>query len=321
MAVIQYEGSSFETAGQTLLEAADQAQLRIPNSCRQGLCHSCLLVTEAVVPDESQQGLSDHQRAQGLFLACQCRPNADMSVSLPGALGKVPATLIAKRRLSDSVVELSFESSLRWTPGQYVTLWKDEQHGRAYSSASSRKYDGLLKLHVKRHEQGLVSRWCCDELLEEQTVLLGEASGHCFYTEGAHDKPLLLVGTGTGLAPLYAIVQEALHQEHQQPIHLYAAAGEPQGLYLQDKLQALAEQHPMFHYHPVVRRLAEPGQLQGDVASLVMAEHSALRGWAVYLCGAPLMIESLRKRCFLAGASGSDILTDAFEVGRPGSTV
>lgn len=316
MTVVQYEGASFGvTPGQTLVEAADLAKLRIPNSCRQGLCHSCLLVSEMPVPVGAQQGLSDHQRAQGLFLACLCRPNADMTVSLPGALGKIPATLMAKRQLNESIVELSFETSLRWTPGQYVTLWMDEQQGRAYSSASSRKYDGLLVLHVKRHEQGLVSRWCCDELGEGQSVLLGEASGHCFYTEDAHDKPLLLVGTGTGLAPLYAIVKEALHRGHQQPIHLYAAAGEPRGLYLQDKLQALAEQYPMFHYHPVVRRLAEPGQLQGDLASLVMAAHTALRGWAVYLCGAPLMIESLRKRCFLAGASGSDILTDAFEVG------
>jgi len=116
---------------------------------------------------------------------------------------------------------------------------------------------------------------------------------------------------------LYAIIREALNQDHQQPIHLYAAAGEPQNLYLQAELRALAEQNPPFHYHPVVRRNAERGQQQGDLVSLVMAEHNALRGWKVYLCGSPRMIETLRKRCFFAGASGSDILTDAFEVGRP----
>jgi len=320
MAVIQYGDASFEVAaGQSLLEAADQAGQRIPNSCRQGLCHSCLMIADQPVPAAAQQGLSEHQQAQGLFMACMCRPAVDLAVSLPGALGKVPATLIAKRALNASVVELSFETSLRWTPGQYITLWKDGEHGRAYSSASSRKYEGLLKLHIKRHEQGLVSRWCCDDLLEGQSVLLGEATGHCFYAEDAHDKPLLLAATGTGLAPLYAIVRDALQQGHQQPVHLYAAAGEPQGLYLQAELRALSEQNPHFHYHPVVRRNAEPGQQQGELVSLVMAEHSALRGWKVYLCGSPSMIEALRKRCFLAGASGSDILVDAFEVGHPNS--
>jgi len=240
-----------------------------------------------------------------------------MTVSLPGALGKTPATLIAKRALNDSITELSFETSLRWTPGQYITLWKSEEQGRAYSSASSRKYEGLLKLHIKRHDKGIVSRWCCDELEEGQSVLLGEATGHCFYSEDAHDKPLLLAGTGTGLAPLYAIVRDALRQEHEKPIHLYTAAGEPEGLYLQSELQLLAEQYSQFHHYPVVRRKAGPGQQEGELSSLVMAAHSALRGWKVYLCGSPQMIEALRKRCFMAGASGGDILIDAFEVGHP----
>lgn len=318
MTVIQYAGAGFElTPGQSLVEAADQAQLRIPNSCRQGLCHSCLMVSDGSIPAESQQGLSDHQRAQGLFLACLCRPNDDMAVSLPGSLGKVPAILIAKRALSDSVLELTFESDLRWTPGQYVTLWKDEQNGRAYSSASIRKYDGLLKLHVKRHEHGLVSRWCADELREGQSVLLGEASGHCCYAEDAHDKPLLLAGTGTGLAPLYGIVRDALMRGHEQPIHLYAAAGEPSGLYLQEAMRDLEAQYSNFNYWPVVRRNAEPGQRQGELEALILADHKALRGWKVYLCGSPNMIESLRKRCFFAGAGGNDILFDAFELGAP----
>ena len=318
MTVVQFKQTSFVVApGQSLLEAADQAQLRIPNSCRHGLCHSCLVVSEQSVPVEAQQGLSEHQQSQGLFLACMCRPLADMDIALPGALGKMPATVIAKRWLNDTVLELSLESDLRWTPGQYVTLWMNDEQGRAYSSASSRKYDGLLKLHIKRHEQGLVSRWCADDLQEGQTVLLGEAAGHCFYTEEAHDKPLLLVATGTGLAPLFAILRDALRQGHEQPIHLYAAAGEPRDLYLQKELLALAAEHPAFHYHPVVRRNTEPGQQLGELAELVMAAHKALRGWKVYLCGSPAMIETLRKRCFFAGAGASDILFDAFELGRP----
>lgn len=270
------------------------------------------------VTPQAQQGLTDHQISQGLFLACQCVPQGDMKIALPGKLGKIPATLISKQWLNGCVVELVFETSMRWTAGQNITLWKDEEHGRAYSIASSRKYDGLLKLHVAQYEQGLVSRWCAEGLQEGDQVLLGEANGDCFYTEDAHDKPLLLVGTGTGLAPLYGVLMDALREGHSSEIHLYVAAAEPEGLYLVDQLQRLAGEHDNFHYHPVVRRQpteeAVEGSVQGDLGVLIPKAHAALRGWKVFLCGSPKMIEGLRKYCFLAGAGGNDILFDAFEV-------
>ena len=285
----------------------------LPNSCRHGLCHSCLLVSDDPIPEAAQHGLTAHQRADGLFMSCLCLPTGDMTVSLPGACGKERATLIAKRWLNSSVIELAFETGLRWIPGQYTTLWKDETQGRAYSICSSRKYDGLLKLHVKHYAQGVVSSWVADELQEGDELWLGEAAGHCMYTEDAHDKPLLLVGTGTGLSPLYGILLDALRQGHTQPIHLYIGAGDEHQLYFVDELQALVEAHENVQYRPVIQRGSMSAEaLKGELGQQVLGMHSALRGWKVYLCGNPDMVQVIKKRCFLSGASSADILTDEF---------
>lgn len=313
MVELVYKGEQVTLqSGESVLEALERSGKKIPNSCRQGLCHACKMQSSDQPPVQAQQGLSELQSAQGYFLACCCYPHESMQVDLPSNESRVSAQVCRTKKLNETVLELSLATDARWEPGQTVLLWKDDQTCRPYSIASHPYRDRSLNLHIRRHALGEVSRWCHDQLSEGQVVKISAPEGGCVYDSHDADRPMLMVSTGTGLAPLYGVVQQALAEGHKGRVDLYAAAGDCSGLYLRDELEQLAAQYPQFYYHPVIKRGDLPGALGGDVVDLVAQRHNSLRGSKVFLCGSPDMITRLNRQCFLAGANRSDIVTDAF---------
>ena len=124
-----------------------------------------------------------------------------------------------------------------------------------------------------------------------------------------------MIGTGSGLAPLAGIVSEALHHGHAGPIHLYHGSREMDGLYWIGEMQELAQQYPNFHYTPCVSRGEAPdGVARGRANDVAMTAFDNLKGWRVYLCGHPEMVNQTKRQAFLKGASFQDIYSDAFHV-------
>ena len=315
MPTITYQNTAvIIEAPETLLEGLEKVDIKIPFSCRSGICHSCIMQADRQPPPDAQQGLNANQKAQYYFLACRCIPKSNMKINLIGNTDRIQGTVINKQMLNESVLGLWIQIDSRWFPGQYLTIWHDETEGRSYSIASLCDQNQTIELHIKRHDQGLVSSWLHDDIKTGDPLRLSKPAGNCFYTDNHGDKPLLLVGTGTGLAPLYGIVQDALIQGHKHPIYLYAAAGEPSQLYYVDKLRALAAQHSNLDYIPCVRRGATEGIIQQDVIDLVKQRHTDLKNWTVFLCGSPAMIKQLQRHCFFQGVAVNDILIDAFVI-------
>jgi len=316
MAVVCYSDTEVIVAeGDTLLSALERADIAVPNSCRAGLCHSCLMVAHGgSVPAKAQQGLTPQQVAQNYFLACQCYPNEDMEVSLGGSDRRYEAVLIHKQPLNEGVLRVRLKTDMPWFAGQYTSVWKNAVEGRSFSIASLPE-EGQIEFHIRRRPDGVISSWLEHELQKGDSCQLSEARGHCFYTRGSGDETMLLAGTGTGLAPLYGVARQALASDHLGDIHLYAASGSPDQLYLVDELAELAERYKNFHYHPVAKRATEPHPRlhQGDLVEIVSRRHSNLKQHRVYLCGAPSMVKKLQKLSFLQGAAMTDILVDAFE--------
>ena len=317
-------------ASDNVLETLEQAGFKIPFSCRAGVCQSCIMRADGDIPPAAQQGLSQSQKAQSFFLACCCYPTSALALSSIGERLQLPARVVDKWPLNDTVMGLRLAVDTTWFPGQHITLWYDEQQGRSYSIASrciedSTLFEKVIELHIKRHEQGVVSQWLHTQVATGDELLISKPAGHCFYNSNHHGSPLLMAATGTGLAPLYGILQEALACGHTQPIYCYTAAAEAEGLYYQQALQALAQQYSHFHAIAVVKHLPEQAvdngagshYLHGDLVDIVLQQHPELKGWKVFLCGSPAMIKQLRKQCFFHGASIPDILTDAFELNAP----
>jgi NAD(P)H-flavin reductase len=125
---------------------------------------------------------------------------------------------------------------------------------------------------------------------------------------------MLLIGNGTGLAPLIGIARDALNDGHSGAIHLYHGTRRSEGLYLDDALRELDADFENFHYTPCTSREESPGTRRGRAEEVALTDHPDLSGWRVYLCGYPPMVHDMQRRAFLAGASLADIYIDPFEL-------
>ncbi len=135
---------------------------------------------------------------------------------------------------------------------------------------------------------------------------------------------MVLAGTGTGLAPLYGIVHEALREGHQGPIHLFHGGVTSRDLYCVDALRTLESLHPQFHYHAsclkAPEKVSDDGPLEvgplevGPLDEVILRHLDAgsIAQTRVYLCGAPELVQLLRKKIFLKGAKSSHIYCDPF---------
>ncbi|GMV93597.1 MAG: hypothetical protein AMXMBFR82_33750 [Candidatus Hydrogenedentota bacterium] len=315
---IQFEGNSYDCAEQeSVLDCLLRHGVTVEHSCKSGVCQSCML--QAVggdLPPKAQTGLRDTHRAQGYFLACSCTPEADLQVvRVNGQDLRTPAVIDAIEKLNETVVRVRVQCH---TPpehraGQFFNLRRPDGHVRSYSVASVPGLDPFIEFHVARVDGGRMSTWLHGEAQPGDTIEIMGPAGNCFYMPGDPEQPLLLVGTGTGLAPLYGIVRDALHQGHTGPIHLFSGSVTPQGLYLVDELSALATANAQFHYYPcVLKNDGTPGVHEASIDTFALETAGPLKGWKVYLCGNPDIVRTLQRKTFLAGASLGAIYADAF---------
>lgn len=303
-------------SGENLLDGLERHGVAIPSSCRSGVCQSCLVrATEGQPPAISQQGLKATQRLQGLLLACCCTPESDLTLSLDGAGAVYDTVVLGITPLSERVtaLHLACPAGFDYFPGQFINLIRPGNVVRSYSLASAPGQDDVLTLHVAAMPGGAMSTWVQQDARPGDTLQFSGPLGGCFYTPGKQDQPLLLLGTGTGLAPLYGILQDALAQGHTGPIHLYHGSPVDAGLYLHTAITALAAEFPQITYQACTLEAAiRPGVVQGDLGALALAACGDLSGWRVYLCGNPELVRQMQRKCFLAGAAMADILADAF---------
>ncbi|MHC5541471.1 ferredoxin reductase domain-containing protein, partial [Singulisphaera rosea] len=138
-------------------------------------------------------------------------------------------------------------------------------------------------------------------------------SGDCFYAPGTVDQEIVLAGTGTGLAPLFGIIQDAAAHGHKAPVTLFHGARDRSGLYLVDRLRELEREHSWFRYIPSCVEGDGLDDIQaGTLDKVVLGRIPNFKGRRVYLCGNPTMVRSLRKAVFLKGANSKEIFSDAF---------
>jgi len=269
-------------------------------------------------PVSAQVGLKDTLQKQNYFLACVCHPEQDMTVALPNQQGaSIEAGVIKKQLLTPDIVQLvlEYQSPFNFFAGQFVNLKRPDGLTRSYSIANIPLAKNILEFHIRRLPNGQFSSWVYDELEVGAQLTISEAQGSCHYLPGRAEQPLMLVGTGSGLAPLYGIIADALAQDHSGPIHLFHGSRDLNGLYFVDEMRELAEKFDNFHYTPCISGEGiESDHVQGRAHDIALSSTETLSGWRVFLCGHPEMVNQTKRMAFMKGASMSDIYVDAFHV-------
>lgn len=309
---------------ESVLDCLLRNEQPIAYACRSGACQSCLCKSVQGAPTaKAQAGLKSTLQAGGYALACQWVPEGDIEVRLPGAdEGTCEAHITALDHLNNGVLrvlarvaETAKDFSCR--PGQYLNLINAEGVSRSYSVANDHARDGVLEFHIAATQHGLFTRWLFTQAKVGDALHLRGPAGDCFYVADATQEfPVLLVGTGTGLAPLWGIANQALAQGHRGPLTLLQGGTAPERLYYVDELSGLQAAHPNFRYRALVLQGAgsDPRIEQGDLVEQALAsiDPARLKETRVFLCGAPDFVQGLRKRIFLKGVSSAHIFCDAF---------
>lgn len=299
--------------GESVLDALLRAGIDAPNSCRSGNCQTCMhRAIEGIPAEESQTGLTDAQRAMGFFLPCVCVPKTPLVIVPKDDAGiRHDAVVQSLDRLSDDIVRLRIETeSFDYRPGQFLELIADEDLKRHYSLASHPDDDPYLEMHIRLHENGRMSRRLIEHIVPGHRLQIAGPSGTFFYEGVDADQPLVLIGAGTGLAPLYGVLRDALKRGHRGQIRLYHGARDTRGLYLNRELAALADIRDNFLYRPSA--LDPDAPFGGDVAAAALDAESGLEHSAFFLCGGENLVKRLKQSLFMRGASLRSIRSDIF---------
>lgn len=318
MPTITFQNHDYElTEDETVLEGLLRQGVDYPHACRAGSCQSCLTCAEkGAVKQDWQQGLKPTLASRHYFLPCLAYADQNMAIALPGDDRDVTtkATIVELVYLSKQVVavKLAVDDLNHWTPGCYINLINSAGVIRSYSIANQPYNEGVIELHIKLVPQGRMSEWLIHQAQAGAHVNIRGPIGDCFYCNPDNISfPLVLAGTGTGLAPLRAIALEALAQNHVGDIYLLHGGLTAADLYLDTQLKQLAQQYPQLHYRTCTLH-PETDHTQMPIDQLLVDCLSDLSQPRVYLCGPDETIKPLKMKAFLAGVNSQHIVSDAF---------
>jgi CDP-4-dehydro-6-deoxyglucose reductase len=207
----------------------------------------------------------------------------------------------AIERKADDVVVLKLQlpanERLQYLAGQYLEFILKDGKRRSYSMANAPHAEGPIELHI-RHMPGGVFTDHVFNTMKERDILRFEAPLGTFFLREDSDKPIVLLASGTGFAPLKAIVEHAVFKNIDRPMTLYWGARRKKDLYLLELAEQWAKDVPNFRFVPV---LSEPDASDawtgrtGFVHRAVIEDLPDLSGYQVYACGAPVMVESAQR--------------------------
>ncbi|UUY07978.1 2Fe-2S iron-sulfur cluster binding domain-containing protein [Pseudomonas sp. J452] len=308
---------------ETLLQAALRQGIDFPHSCRVGGCASCKCrLVEGRVRELTESGyiLSDAELDAGYILACQSVPRGDVRIEVDlarqQARRQVRGRVVAQERLTHDISRLviQLDDSLAYQAGQYAELTLDSlpQQPRSFSFASPVQADGQVSFFIRRVPGGLFTGLVDEQPLLGQGVTVAGPLGDFHLRPGA--APLLLIAGGSGLAPLLAMLQDALVDGCKRPATLLFGAREERDLYALDAIAAIAAQwRAPFRFVPVLSAAAVDAPWQG-ARGLVTTQIAVLLepGAHAYLCGPPAMIDSAVPLLRAMGVSSEHIHADRF---------
>jgi CDP-4-dehydro-6-deoxyglucose reductase len=304
---LQPSGHQFQVEdGEAVLAAALRQGFVLPYGCKNGVCGSCkgrVLSGSVDYGSYQAKALSDEEKAQGKALFCQARPLSDLVLEARSVgaakdiqIKKLPCRVQEMLRLSDDAMRIRLKlpanEKLVFLAGQFIEFLLKDGSRRSFSMANAPHDADLIELHVRHVAGGQFTDHVFNKM-KERDILRCEGPFGTFFLREESDKPVVFVASGTGFAPVKAVIEHMLHKGITRPAALYWGGRRPKDLYLNE----LAASWPI-KYVPVISE-AQPEDnwtgRTGFVHRAVMEDFPDLSGHQVYACGVPIMVDSARK--------------------------
>lgn len=216
-----YEVEDFDTVLNTLLKNGHA----IPNFCRSGICHSCMMKAEEGTPlPFTQIGLSDELVAENYFLTCQCAVYAPMEIRRPDKEKRTRFVAMVREKsgMADGIVKLllSPEHEFEYQAGQYTTLINVDGLSADYPIASVHGDGRLMEFHIHDDGNKPLSQYIVGELEPGDGLEIQTALGKNYYSEALADKNILVIGIDSDVANGLSLIKKAVESSHRGALSL-----------------------------------------------------------------------------------------------------
>jgi len=314
---------------ETILEAALRQGIGLPYGCRNGACGKCageVIKGEAECDSKALRAMAKKAFEDGKTLFCQAKALSDLEIVVREIqkggdieIKTLPCRLEKKELLTHDVMKLLLKlpetERLQFMAGQYIEFLLRDGKRRAFSIANAPHDDEFIELHIRHVPDGQFGDFVFDGL-KEKTLMRIEGPLGSYYLREDSDRPVILMGGGTGFAPLKGMLEHAFHIGDERPIHLFCGVRSRRDLYMDEMVNEWVKQHPNLTYTPVLSEPLSEDDWQGEtgfVHESVVKHHPDLSDYDVYLSGPPPMVKAGMDIFYQHGLPENQIFSDSFE--------
>lgn len=329
--IVNQEKEFMVSGGDTLLSVLVEEEIFIPSACGgKGSCGYCKVkVVEGggrFLPTEAGY-VSPEEQKEGVRLSCQLKVKEDIQIEIPEELFNVKQFDYDIEFIHDVTpkikhlrLKLPEDETINFKPGQYIQILTPKYKGnkeeiyRAYSIASSPTDNHAIELFIGYMEGGICTTYVHQHLKESDQITIVGPFGDFYYREG--DRPMVMVAIGTGMAPIMSILLYMRDKKIDRQVTFYFGARTREDLYLMDVLESLEKELPRFKLITCLSRPTEACNWTGEkgrVTDLIKKYLDNGPESEAYLCGSPVMIDSVTPLLEEKGIPQERIYYDKFE--------
>ncbi len=327
---VPVSGHEFEAdEEETILEAALRQGIGLPYGCRNGVCGKCagsVLSGQTHYDTNLIRALAKKEYQSGKTLFCQAHACSDLSIEVHEItrakeveIKTLPCRVEKRRLLSHDIMQLKLKlpemERLQFLAGQYVEFLLKDGKRRAFSIANAPHDDEFIELHIRHVPDGQFGDYVFDGL-KEKTLMRIEGPLGSYYLRENSNRPIILMGGGTGFAPLKGMIEHAIYTGLKTPIHLFCGVRSLRDLYMDDMAKGWLNEYDNLHYTPVLSSPLVDDNWRGEtgfVHEAVVNYYPDLSTHDVYLSGPPPMVKAGMELFYQCGLPETQIYSDSFE--------
>ena len=331
----QASGNNFTVAkDETILDGAISHGLGFPYGCQNGFCGKCkatLIEGEIDYLEGVPPGITPAEINDNMFLPCKCYAKTDLSIVVTELesiadieVRTLPCKVVKIEHLNADVAKVVLKipgsEALQYLAGQYIDLIHPDFSPRAFSIANAPHNTGIIELHLRLIPGGKFTNFVFNEMKEKSLLQIKGPKGSFYLREGS-EKPMIMIGGGTGFGPVKAMVEHAIESNSQRKIDIYWGARTEQDLYMSLPSE-WAEQFDHINFVPVLSMPDDnwAGRV-GYVHEAVLADFDTLTNYEVYACGPPAMVRSAANTFVKKGLFEKNFFNDSFDFAHQASEV